>query len=279
MVGGGAAPASAAGASAAVSPAEQELRRLRAAFTVCEGNPEYRFRRLLLDLDEGGALRARGMPGGVDRRLWSEALQEAQQLGELEGLEGALWPRPVGLDTSGFAGLQARLKEQDVASEAFSKFLLDCRQRLLELQQSHEAQVLSRLRACRREQERQRHRLVLLMRRVDFLEGRPFRRNLVVKEESLGRKLRDLALELQRGTASLPGRVEAVAATARMHFPMRRADPGELPLEKEALPEVHLILADCTRALQELEATILKDKRDLDIVARHAHQRSLPLMR
>ena len=117
------------------------------------------------------------------------------------------------------------------------------------------------------------------MRRVDFLEGRPFRRSLGAREEALGRKLRDLALELQRGTASLPGRVEAVAATARMHFPMRRADPGELPLEREALPEVNLILADCTRALQELEATILKDKRDLDIVARHARQRSLPLMR
>ena len=261
------------------SPAEQELGRLRAAFAVGAENPEYRFRRLLLDLDEGGALRAQGMPAGVDRRLWGEALQEAQQLGELEGLEGSLWPSPVGLSGSGFADLQRRMNEQDAASGAFQKFLLDCRQRLLELQQSHEAQVLGRLRACRREQERQRHRLVLLMRRVDFLEGRPYRRSLGAREEALGRKLRDLALELQRGTASLPGRVEAVAATARMHFPMRRADPGELPLEREALPEVNLILADCTRALQELEATILKDKRDLDIVARHARQRSLPLMR
>ena len=36
------------------SPAEQELGRLRAAFAVGAENPEYRFRRLLLDLDEGG---------------------------------------------------------------------------------------------------------------------------------------------------------------------------------------------------------------------------------
>lgn len=264
---GGLTPALAAPAApqaAQRSQAEQDLDRLRAAFTVGEGNPEYRFRHFFVDLLEGPQGRVK--PAGVDNLRWQEALEEA---GSVEGLEGSLWPHPVGYQRPGFAELQDRLKKQEECLAGYTQFLLDCRERIMLIQQSHEAQVLARLEACRKTHEKQRQQLLALMRRIDFLEGRPFRRPMTQAEEQLGASLRALVLELQQGTASLPGRIEAVAATARMHYPVRRIPEGEMALDGHGVAETNKVLSDCAAALQELERTLTKDRRDVGIIVKH----------
>ena len=264
---GGLSPALAAPAApqaAQRSQAEQDLDRLRAAFTVGEGNPEYRFRHFFVDLLEGPQGRVK--PAGVDNLRWQEALEEA---GSVEGLEGSLWPHPVGYQRPGFAELQDRLKKQEECLAGYTQFLLDCRERIMLIQQSHEAQVLARLEACRKTHEKQRQQLLALMRRIDFLEGRPFRRPMTQAEEQLGASLRALVLELQQGTASLPGRIEAVAATARMHYPVRRIPEGEMALDGHGVAETNKVLSDCAAALQELERTLTKDRRDVGIIVKH----------
>jgi len=241
----------------------QELQHIDQSYTPGANpaaNLHYRFRALFLNVV--GEPSHRTKPVGVDESKWREAMLEAKA-----GYGANLWP----VQACGFADLEARLMQQEATLTEDQKYLDGVVQHVRQMQRTRETRTRERIERVRETHQALQHTLLRVMGKVAALEGLPTRQRGVEWEAppEATAALHRLREQVQHAPASLPRRVAAVAAAARMRD---RSDGGPaaaappLRLAEDSMDHMNQLLLHENEALIKLKEVVQRSMRDLAIL-------------
>ena len=192
----------------ASSQVANDLQALDAAFNPKPTNNSYRFRHLFTNVvtsDQSVSLASK--PANVDGVQWQEAIDEVESLESLTAANRPanekLWPVGVGYaETSGFQDLIVRAQSQEAEITKHKEFLERVQGTIASITRKHEVDIQKAVQNCRAKYEEQTHKLIHIMRFVDFLEHRAFRHPFTTHEDELAKKLARLQHAFEEGGAS-----------------------------------------------------------------------------
>ena len=298
----------------ASSQVANDLQALDAAFNPKATNNSYRFRHLFTNVvtsDQSVSLAAK--PANVDGVQWQEAIDEVETLESLTAgsrpANERLWPVGAGYgDTSGFQELITRAQSQEAEILKHKEFLERVQGTIAGITRKHEVDIQKAIQNCRAKYEEQTHKLIHIMRFVDFLEHRAFRHPFTSQEDELAKKLSKLQGAFQEGggarlapntqvyrsyvkgsssgearagdLAQLPKRIEALAALAREVKAHKKAS-GQVQLgsgadklvsgfSQENCEKICETLSKYLEAVSKVQTSLQRDLVHMDIMEKHS---------
>ncbi|QDZ22319.1 nuclear pore complex protein Nup54 [Chloropicon primus] len=296
----------------ASSQVANDLQALDAAFNPKAANNSYRFRHLFTNVvnsEQSVSLAAK--PPNVDGVQWQEAIDEVESLESLTAgsrpANEKLWPVGVGYgDSSGFQELIARAQSQEAEIMKHKEFLERVQGTIASITRKHEVDIQKAVQNCRAKYEEQTHKLIHIMRFVDFLEHRAFRHPFTSQEDELAKKFEKLqnafdeSGSTQGGPATqvyqsyvkpsqgqqksdlkqLPKRIEALAALARELKAHKKAN-GQVQLgsgsdklvsgfSPENCEKICNTLSKYLEAVNKVQTNLQRDLVHMDIVEKHS---------
>lgn len=270
----------------ASSQVANDLQALDAAFNPKATNNSYRFRHLFTNVvtsDQSVSLASK--PQNVDAVQWQEAVDEVESLESLTAsnrpAHERLWPVGLGYgETSGFQELITRAQSQEAEIAKHKEFLERVQGTIASITRKHEVDIQKAVQNCRLKYEEQTHKLIHIMRFVDFLERRTFRHPFTSQEDALAKKFSKLQKSQASELAQLPKRIEALAALAREMKAHQKAN-GQARLTSgsdrfvsgftpDSCEKICNTLSKYLEAVNKVQTSLQRDLVHLDIVEKHS---------
>jgi len=236
---------------------EKEVKAVYEAYN--EADVKYKFKRLLYNVYNDPSQKVR--PHDVDDVQWREALEE---VGGPDN-EQRLWP----VMARGFKDLKQRLDAQDQALESDRQLMEFYTSQVAKMKRHHEAHTKEKVSELRGQHTSLKHRLLMLMRRLEMLDGAHQRHGLVPEEAAMMGRLHRIQQELSRPAQALSSRLEAVASAARLASIRGGRGPGaEVPVSVDdgSMESMHSVLKQQTDALRHLMEVLKRAGASLQII-------------
>eukprot|EP00192_Tetraselmis_astigmatica_P011755 CAMPEP_0117680650 /NCGR_PEP_ID=MMETSP0804-20121206/18484_1 /TAXON_ID=1074897 /ORGANISM="Tetraselmis astigmatica, Strain CCMP880" /LENGTH=410 /DNA_ID=CAMNT_0005490199 /DNA_START=81 /DNA_END=1313 /DNA_ORIENTATION=+ len=257
---GGAAPGTApmGGNEAAM----RELQAIDEAYRA--GAPHSAFTHFLLNVVDNPAQRVK--PPHVDGHKWREAMKQAA----VETHSGRLWP----VQATGFGDLLDRRAAQDAAIKENDERLAALRSAVRQISRKHELDIQERKQGIVRRHQELCHRLLRVTRWIDGAEGRLASSMGASQGCDISEYHRWIAaIEAAVAPSSAGGlqrQVEALAAAVRLRVggAAQHASSTKVGMDEDSLRQMHVLLEKHMAAVRKLQEILVRDQRDMDILAR-----------